>query len=102
MRERHQSFPNVAFPCSDLIGQTSLHGAVRAPQETKMSVESAGLGAWIGRSETTHDVAGRTPVAALTATLDHPPSEMPPGTALPPLWHWLYFLPIHRQSEIGA
>jgi 3-methylfumaryl-CoA hydratase len=21
---------------------------------------------------------------------------------LPPLWHWLYFLPHHRQSEIGA
>jgi 3-methylfumaryl-CoA hydratase len=21
---------------------------------------------------------------------------------LPPLWHWLYFLPLHRQSEIGA
>ena len=20
---------------------------------------------------------------------------------LPPLWHWLYFLPLHRQSEIG-
>ena len=23
------------------------------------------------------------------------------GTALPPLWHWLYFLPLHRQSEVG-
>jgi 3-methylfumaryl-CoA hydratase len=23
------------------------------------------------------------------------------GAALPPLWHWLYFLPLHRQSEIG-
>lgn len=20
---------------------------------------------------------------------------------MPPLWHWLYFLPVHRQSEIG-
>jgi len=67
-----------------------------------MGLESASLGAWIGRSETMHDVAGRTPVAALTATLDHPPAELPSGTVLPPLWHWLYFLPIHRQSEIGA
>ena len=25
-----------------------------------------------------------------------------PGAALPPLWHWLYFLPMHRQSENGA
>ena len=24
-----------------------------------------------------------------------------PGTPLPPLWHWLYFLPMHRQSDIG-
>jgi 3-methylfumaryl-CoA hydratase len=23
------------------------------------------------------------------------------GTPLPPLWHWLYFLPLHRQSELG-
>ncbi|RYY75790.1 MAG: acyl-CoA dehydrogenase, partial [Comamonadaceae bacterium] len=24
------------------------------------------------------------------------------GAELPPLWHWLYFLPRHRQSELGA
>ena len=23
------------------------------------------------------------------------------GTPLPALWHWLYFLPLHKQSEIG-
>jgi hypothetical protein len=32
-----------------------------------------------------------TPVVALTATLDHP-APVIAGTALPPLWHWLYFL----------
>ena len=26
---------------------------------------------------------------------------MAPGSAVPPCWHWLYFLPLHRQSEIG-
>jgi 3-methylfumaryl-CoA hydratase len=60
------------------------------------------LSAWIGRSETVLDVMGPTPVAALTATLDHPASEVLEGDAMPPLWHWLYFLPLHRQSEIGA
>ncbi len=60
------------------------------------------LSDWIGRSETLHDVIGPTPVLALTATLDHPSTPLPTGTALPPLWHWLYFLPLHRQSEIGA
>ena len=57
--------------------------------------------AWVGRSETVHDTITPTPVMALTATLDHPAAPVPPGTPLPPLWHWLYFLPLHRQSEIG-
>jgi 3-methylfumaryl-CoA hydratase len=59
------------------------------------------LRAWIGRSETVHDTIGATPVKALAATLDHPAAAVPIGTPLPPLWHWLYFLPLHRQSELG-
>jgi 3-methylfumaryl-CoA hydratase len=59
------------------------------------------LQAWIGRSETVRDHIGSTPVEALDATLDHPPRDVARGTPLPPLWHWLYFLPLHRQSEIG-
>ncbi|SDY33033.1 3-methylfumaryl-CoA hydratase [Variovorax sp. YR266] len=60
------------------------------------------LQSWIGRSEKIEDVVNPTPVAALTATLDHPVVPVVAGVALPPLWHWLYFLPTHRQSEIGA
>ena len=56
---------------------------------------------WIGRSETVSDVATATPYAALSATLDRAPERPPTGTPLPALWHWLYFLPVHRQSEIG-
>jgi 3-methylfumaryl-CoA hydratase len=60
---------------------------------------------WIGKSETVHDIATATPYAALSATLDGPSApgaQRPPtSTPLPPLWHWLYFLPIARQSEIG-
>jgi 3-methylfumaryl-CoA hydratase len=41
-------------------------------------------------------------VKALNATLDHPAADVGNGTPLLPLWHWLYFLPLHRQSEIGA
>ena len=59
------------------------------------------LRAWLGRSETVHDTIGPTPVVALTATLDHPPAAVSAGMPLPPLWHWLYFLPMHRQREIG-
>jgi len=60
------------------------------------------LSDWVGRSETVDDVAYPTPVVALTATLDHPRTYAATGSKLPPLWHWLYFLPMHRQSEIGA
>jgi 3-methylfumaryl-CoA hydratase len=56
---------------------------------------------WIGRSETVSDVATATPVAALSATLDRPAERPGDGTPLPLLWHWLYFLPLHRRSDIG-
>ena len=59
------------------------------------------LKAWIGRSETRHDLVGATPALALNATLDHPAADFEPATPLLPLWHWLYFLPMHQQSEIG-
>ena len=67
-----------------------------------MSTPTPDLRAWIGRSETVQDEVGPTPVAALNATLDHPPIAVAPGSVLPPLWHWLYFLPLRRQSEIGV
>jgi len=56
---------------------------------------------WIGRSETISDVVTATPYAALSATFDRPPERPPAGTPLPALWHWLYFLPLYRQSEAG-
>jgi 3-methylfumaryl-CoA hydratase len=56
---------------------------------------------WIGRTETMSDVVTATPYAALSATLDRAAERPPAGTPLPALWHWLYFLPLHRRSEIG-
>jgi len=41
------------------------------------------------------------PVTALSATLDRDATPPRPGDALPPLWHWLYFLPAARQSALG-
>jgi 3-methylfumaryl-CoA hydratase len=59
------------------------------------------LRSWIGKQETLHDQVTRFPIAALSATLDRddPPPQM--GDPLPPLWHWLYFLPTARQSSLG-
>jgi len=56
---------------------------------------------WIGRSEQHHDVVSAVPVAALSATLDRDEPLPPRGSELPPLWHWLYFTPLARHSEIG-
>jgi len=67
-----------------------------------VSTQQDELRSWIGRSETIQDSIYPTPAIALTATLDRPAAPIGAGTILPPLWHWLYFLPMHRQSEIGA
>ncbi|MEY3944066.1 MAG: hypothetical protein RL697_79, partial [Pseudomonadota bacterium] len=56
---------------------------------------------WVGRTEVVSDTATATPYAALSATFDRNSERPEPGTLLPALWHWLYFLPLYRQSEIG-
>jgi 3-methylfumaryl-CoA hydratase len=56
---------------------------------------------WIGKTESVSDLVTPTPYAALAATFDRPAERPASGTPLPALWHWLYFLPLHRQSEIG-
>lgn len=58
--------------------------------------------AWVGREETRHDTLCPAPVAGLAATLDRDDPLPAAGDPLPPLAHWLYFLPIALQREIGA
>jgi 3-methylfumaryl-CoA hydratase len=62
---------------------------------------NADLSGWIGKTETVIDSVTATPYAALSATLDRAAERPPVGMPLPPLWHWLYFLPLYRQSEVG-
>jgi len=59
------------------------------------------LRSWIGKTETRSDHVASAPVALLSATLDRedPPPRL--GDPLPPLWHWLCFLPVNRLSELG-
>jgi len=61
----------------------------------------AHLQSWAGNTETLLDEITAAPVRALSATLDRDDPAPVPGTVLPPLWHWLYFLPQQRQSELG-
>ena len=67
-----------------------------------MTIDIDHLRRWIGRTEVLADVATAVPPRALSATLDRDDAPAHPGDALPPCWHWLYFLPLARQSEIGA
>ncbi len=60
------------------------------------------LRAWIGRTERRTDTATAAPLAGLAATLDRADDVAPlPGSPVPPLAHWLYFLPQAPQSELG-
>ncbi|HKD23912.1 MAG TPA: hypothetical protein VKB71_17970 [Rhizomicrobium sp.] len=61
----------------------------------------AHLRQWIGREETLEDVAAAAPLAGLAALLDHDTPPWPKGE-VPPLGHWLYFLPRARQSDIDV
>jgi 3-methylfumaryl-CoA hydratase len=66
-----------------------------------MTVDLPALTQWIGREQRRTDRLTAAPAAALAATLDRDDPPPRPGDALPPLAHWLYFLPIIRQSELG-
>jgi len=61
----------------------------------------AHLQTWQGRRETMEDVVTAAPLRGLSATLDRPDPAATAGSVLPPLWHWLFFLPHALQSELG-
>lgn len=67
-----------------------------------MAVDAAKLMQWIGRSESTEEVIAPFPSNALAATLNRTDPPYRAGSALPPLWHWMHFLPVHPMSEVGA
>jgi 3-methylfumaryl-CoA hydratase len=57
------------------------------------------LAPWIGRTRRVTDDITAFPVNALAATLGLAPLGATFGTPVPPLWHWLYFLPLLRPEE---
>ncbi|MDD5335830.1 MAG: MaoC family dehydratase N-terminal domain-containing protein [Rhodoferax sp.] len=76
--------------------------ALNDDTRTLSTATLAHLQTWVGRTETLSDDITAAPLRALSATLDRDDALPLPGvTVLPPLWHWLYFLPRPRQSEIG-
>ncbi len=53
---------------------------------------------WIGQQEKQQDHIHGARVQALAATLD---VKVNPDAELIPLWHWIFFNPIHQASELG-
>jgi len=58
------------------------------------------LAAWTGRTQTLRETLAPVPAHALAATLGRA-TAFDLGSTLPPLWHWLYFLPLTPAGEIG-
>lgn len=57
---------------------------------------------WVGRKETRRDLVTAWPVKALAATIEAQEVASEDGAAIPPGWHWLYFLEAKPASEIGT
>ncbi|MGL4440832.1 MAG: FAS1-like dehydratase domain-containing protein [Bosea sp. (in: a-proteobacteria)] len=66
-----------------------------------MSLDMDHLGQWVGRSEARTEQLAPFPATALAATLDRADLPFNNGTPLPPLWHWLHFLPVSPLNETG-
>ena len=56
---------------------------------------------WVGRGVSSHDSLSVRHARLMAATLGLPQDGFDAGTALPPLWHWIYFLEALPPSELG-
>jgi 3-methylfumaryl-CoA hydratase len=64
-----------------------------------MTANDSDLQQWIGTRISAQDTLHSTPATAMAATLDRPCPAI--GNSLPPLWHWLYFLPMTPSAELA-
>jgi 3-methylfumaryl-CoA hydratase len=59
------------------------------------------LSEWVGRERVEEDSLDLFPARGMSAVLDRDPSSVQEGSLLPRGWHWLYFKPVIRRSELG-
>lgn len=62
-----------------------------------MSATPQKLEDWLDKQSVSEDDISAFPLTAMAATLNREES----GDTVPPLWHWLYFLPVAPMSEVG-
>ena len=56
---------------------------------------------WIGRTVSREEEISARPVVGMQACLDKEARDVKRGDPVPPLWHWLYFLPTYKTMESG-
>ena len=67
-----------------------------------MSNSATNISAWLGRQQQANDHVAKGMVTALAATLDLDAEPIVQAGVLPPLWHWMFFNPPARQSQLGT
>jgi len=65
------------------------------------AVDLAHLRQWVGREAVDDDVLTVRHARLMAATLGLDADALAEGAALPPLWHWLYFLTAQPPSALG-
>ncbi len=65
-----------------------------------LSLDPAHLAGWVGRTETVEDRLDPVTARKMQALLDIPP-DMEDAAPLPPFWHYLFFNPVVRASELS-
>lgn len=84
----------MASCCDRLMQDTS--------QVALMTASMAHLRQWEGRCETAAETVTEAPALSIAAMLNRDIDTVSgQGAALPPLWHWLYFLPKAKQCDLG-
>jgi 3-methylfumaryl-CoA hydratase len=89
---------------NDRTGETGEHGPVTRADRTggqkPASRRRGPLTEWKSTPEVIEDVLAPGPAAGLAGLFDLDP--VPAGEALPPLWHWVYFLERPKRSQIDT
>jgi 3-methylfumaryl-CoA hydratase len=67
-----------------------------------MVLEENELAGWIGNTRCLTSHMSPWPAQAAAATLDAEGLVLEPGSALPPLWQWFYFLATAPQERLGV
>jgi 3-methylfumaryl-CoA hydratase len=65
------------------------------------TIDLAHLREWIGKTHSDRDVLSSRHARLMAATIGVPQSDIVQGSALPPLWHWLYFLSGEASTALG-